>query len=403
MNIRLSRNSKARRSSCLGLRSGPNGQTSRGHAPRIWVAKAPNHRTLNGLRLNDIVVGYFRVQLRRLVLTHQAAHHSSLTSHRHISSQLSVKMAPSSSVVSKLKVQLKLSIQRLRMTQQKDSALAKQQRRAMAQLIEQGKLESARIRVENIIRSDITTELHEILELYCELLLARSQLLDPPTSSSLTGRSDPHLDSGVDPGLEEAVRSIIYAAPRTEVKELNMCRNLLVEKFGKEFALSAMEGEGVAERVLSKLKVEMPKPELVDAYLRLICNTYSVHFPGDPQPKDEEDDDDYDDDDDAEGRGGGQKVKALEAPLETEELSKATPPRAIGPQSPVRVAPPSPSTDNIAPGVKVPGQMGELKPSSKMKKAAGAGGSKSNKKEDGPGGKIPDVDELAKRFAALKR
>jgi hypothetical protein len=36
----------------------------------------------------------------------------------------------------KLKVQLKLSISRLRMVQQKDSAKAKQQRRDMAQLLE---------------------------------------------------------------------------------------------------------------------------------------------------------------------------------------------------------------------------------------------------------------------------
>ena len=36
----------------------------------------------------------------------------------------------------KLKVQLKLSISRLRMVQQKDTAIAKQQRRAMAQLLE---------------------------------------------------------------------------------------------------------------------------------------------------------------------------------------------------------------------------------------------------------------------------
>jgi hypothetical protein len=61
-------------------------------------------------------------------------------------------MAPSSSLVvsslnpadsqiltpkqNKLKVQLKLSISRLRMIQQKDSAKAKQQRREMAQLLE---------------------------------------------------------------------------------------------------------------------------------------------------------------------------------------------------------------------------------------------------------------------------
>ena len=63
-------------------------------------------------------------------------------------------MAPSSSIVvsssllpshrdsyadllqSKIKVQLKLAISRLRMVQQKDTAIAKQQRRAMAQLLE---------------------------------------------------------------------------------------------------------------------------------------------------------------------------------------------------------------------------------------------------------------------------
>jgi DNA mismatch repair protein MSH2 len=39
-------------------------------------------------------------------------------------------------VQNKLKVQLKLSISRLRMVQQKDSAKAKQQRREMAQLLE---------------------------------------------------------------------------------------------------------------------------------------------------------------------------------------------------------------------------------------------------------------------------
>lgn len=79
-------------------------------------------------------------------------------------------MAPSSTLINKIKVQLKLSISRLRMVQQKDTAVAKQSRRSMAQLLEQGKEESARIRVENIIRSDMNTELLEIIELYCELL-----------------------------------------------------------------------------------------------------------------------------------------------------------------------------------------------------------------------------------------
>ncbi|EON63860.1 hypothetical protein W97_03088 [Coniosporium apollinis CBS 100218] len=314
-------------------------------------------------------------------------------------------MAPPSSLVSKLKVQLKLSISRLRMVEQKDSALAKQQRRAMAQLIEQGKLESAKIRVENIIASDITTELHEILELYCELLLARSQLLEPPSSlsPSLSSR-DSHSTPQCDPGLEEAVRSLIYAASRTEVKELHAVRALLVEKFGKEFALSSMEGSGVAERVLKKLKIEQPRPELVEGYLREICKAYGVPFPGDNEDGDEEDGEE--DDDDEDGGSGGQKVKALEAPLEAEELSKATPPRDLGPKSPLRVTPQSPTSENVAPRIKLPGPP-ELKPGAgKLKKTTASTGERrqsKTEKDDGPGGKIPDVDELAKRFAQLKR
>lgn len=70
-------------------------------------------------------------------------------------------------------MQLKLSIARLRMVQQKDEAVSKQQRRAMAGLLETGKIESAKIRVENIIRSDITTE-YDTLAVRCRVLLTLS-------------------------------------------------------------------------------------------------------------------------------------------------------------------------------------------------------------------------------------
>ncbi|KAF2730878.1 DUF292-domain-containing protein [Polyplosphaeria fusca] len=311
----------------------------------------------------------------------------------------------SKSLVNKLKVQLKLSISRLRMVQQKDSAKAKQQRREMAQLLEQGKIQSARIRVENIIRSDITTELHEMLELYCELVIARAQLLDPPSSPHSSPA--PLTTMQLDPALEEAVRSLIYAAPRTDVKELHQVRALLMEKFGKDVALASMEGSGVASRVLKKLKVETPSSELVDAYLTEIARFYGVPFGESSSTAAQDNDDDEDDDE----PGDGEKELAdtlLEPALlaeedskkedEAEELVKATPPRKFGPQSPLRITPPSPSTDNVAPKLKLPGSA-----------AAGAEGKKVQgkkvqvKKDAGPGGKIPDVDELAKRFAQLKR
>jgi len=264
----------------------------------------------------------------------------------------------------------------------------------MAQLLEAGKVESAKIRVENIIRSDITTELHEILELYCELLLARTGLMEAPTC---------------DPGLEEAVKSLIYAAPRTDVKELQQVRALLCDKFGKEFAIVAMENsdQKVSEKVLKKLTVTPPAQELVNGYLEEIARTYGVDWPKKPKEELGDPPDDYLDDDD-ENPSGGQAQKNLEPALladnsaekdvnEREALSKATPPRNFGPSSPLRVNPPSPSTDNLHPRVK--GTL-DLKPTKKMQETTASKGIQSK----GPvGGTIPDVDELAKRFAALKK
>lgn len=294
-----------------------------------------------------------------------------------------------------MKVQLKLSIARLRMVQKQDEGLGKAARRDMARLLEVGKIDSARIRVENIIRSDITTELHEILELYCELLLARAGLLEGPTC---------------DPGLEEAVKSVIYAAPKTEIKELQNVRALLGEKYGKQFVLEAMENTGgkVNEKVVKKLSVTPPREELVQGYLEEIAKAYGVNWPkrdlGEAPP------DFVDDNDD--NPSGGQAQKNLEVPLAAEpshedskeaaaqeELSKATPPKTIGANSPLRVTPSSPSSDNPHPKVTL--NKLELTPSKKMQEAKAAP-KPAPIKADLSGG-IPDLDELTKRFAALKK
>lgn len=184
-------------------------------------------------------------------------------------------------------------------------------------------------------------------------------------------------------------------------------RNLLAEKFGKEFALAASENADgkVSKRVTERLRVEPPRTELVEAYLSTIAEAYGVEYPPGSRKKREEEEAGGGEDDDE--PGDGEKVRALEATVEAEELSRATPPRDVGPKSPVSVNPPKPSTENPKPEVRVPGPV-ELKPGPKM---VGANKGATNgtpavgakKKEEGPGGKIPDVDELAKRFAQLKR
>ncbi|CAG8644142.1 15702_t:CDS:2, partial [Acaulospora colombiana] len=98
----------------------------------------------------------------------------------------------------RLKVQLKLAINRLKLTQQKKNSMNKRARKEIAALLENNKEESARIRVEGIIREDYYIEAMEMLELYCELLMARFGVLEQMNTA------DPFL---VNRYLEEIAKS----------------------------------------------------------------------------------------------------------------------------------------------------------------------------------------------------
>ena len=177
----------------------------------------------------------------------------------------------------------------------------------------------------------------------------------------------------------------------------------MVEKYGKEFAKEAVDNSDgkVAERVVKKLKVEPPGEELVTLYLTEIARTYKV-----PWPKQEESEElDVDeDDDDTNYPSGGQAVKTPEEPLTTKELNDPTPPQKPGPKSPVSVVPRSPGSENPTPRLDLLGPP-QLKPGAKMtkKQNSNTDTSGSGVKKSTVGGDIPRVDELERRFAALKK
>jgi vacuolar protein sorting-associated protein IST1 len=319
----------------------------------------------------------------------------------------------------KLKSTLRLLIPRLRNAQKKDTALSVGARREMAELLAQSREASARIRVENIIHTDITVELMEILELYAELLLARAGLLDVRDKNVKEGTAQ----VGDDTGLEEAAASIIYSAPRLprDVRELGMVRNMLIDRFGKEFAIRANENQDncVPTRVVDKLKVDPPSAKLVQAYLEEIARTYNVDWP--PQTETEQvealgEEVDGEDDD----LGGGTKEAPILADgaapatpsrpnkIDIGNLQNATPPTSLEPggaKSPVSVAPPGPRLDNLSPKVKLPGGGEVGKANTTVKSAASTGTAKGKSPASGGvvPGKVPTVDDLAKRFSALKR
>lgn len=302
----------------------------------------------------------------------------------------------------KLKSTLRLLIPRLRNAQKKDTALSIASRREMADLLSQSREASARIRVENIIHADITVELMEILELYAELLLARAGLLDVRDKNLKEGLNAPDENTG----LEEAAASIIYAAPRLprDVRELGLIRSMLIDRFGKEFAVRANDNVDncVPVRVVDKLKVDPPSEKLVTAYLTEIAKAYGVDWPkGQKELEDLENQ--MDEDDDGDDDGGAKEppllaegaaapsTPARKAELNLGPLPPKGQPNAEGSKSPVSVAPPGPRSDNPSPNVRLPGG-GQVKAPTKKVESKGA-----------VGGAVPSVDDLAKRFQALKR
>lgn len=185
---------------------------------------------------------------------------------------------------------------------------------------------------------------------------------------------------------------MIYAAPRSEIKELHQVRQLLVEKYGKDFALAAIDNTDgkVSEKVLKKLRVEPPDQRLVTLYLKEIARTYNISWgvtpPSTPPPPDG--DTDTDDPSTAlkeKGMGPPRLMDGKEA-----ELSKATPPKQL--RSPINVAPPSPTSENLHPVIKLPDPPRYQAPRTVVQKPAPRPAAVSKPSDD---------DDLARRFAAL--
>ena len=77
----------------------------------------------------------------------------------------------------KLKTNLKLTINRLKLLEKKKTETTVKARRDIAEYMRNNKWEGARIRVEHIIREDYLVEAMEVVEMYCDLLLARMGVL----------------------------------------------------------------------------------------------------------------------------------------------------------------------------------------------------------------------------------
>nr|XP_032511392.1 IST1 homolog isoform X2 [Danaus plexippus plexippus] len=178
----------------------------------------------------------------------------------------------------KLKTHLRLAINRLKLLEKKKTELAQKARKEIAEYIAAGKSERAKIRVEHIIREDYMVEAMEIVEMYCDLILARFGLVTQMKE--------------LDDGLSEAISTLIWVAPRmhTDVQELKVISDLLTAKYGKIYA-DACRGENVntiSDKLKHKMSVQSPPKILVEKYLIEIAKNYNVEYTPDEQVMREE-------------------------------------------------------------------------------------------------------------------
>ncbi|KAK6758300.1 hypothetical protein RB195_015859 [Necator americanus] len=153
--------------------------------------------------------------------------------------------------------------------------MAMKARTEIAAYISDNKADRARIRVEHIIREDYLVEAFEILEMYCDLLLARFGLIEQMKT--------------LDDGIAEAVISIMWAAPRiaTDIAEFKTISDQLTIKYGKPFAEAARANQlefpaKVSPKLISKLSVSAPPKVLVERYMIEIAASAGVPFTPDP-------------------------------------------------------------------------------------------------------------------------
>lgn len=185
----------------------------------------------------------------------------------------------------KTKTQLRLCVSRIKLLQNKKTITIRQQRKDIAALLAAGKEDSARIRVEALIQEQSCSLAYEILELYCELLSVRVELMK--------------VNKSLPEDMKESVASVIYAERRCamQLPELKVVKDQLQAKYGKEYIGRCQNDETcvfeqVNPRIIDSLAIKVPPPKQKLALLSEIALEHNVDWevvtvPDSPEENDE--------------------------------------------------------------------------------------------------------------------
>ncbi|KAG2591112.1 hypothetical protein PVAP13_5NG443600 [Panicum virgatum] len=166
------------------------------------------------------------------------------------------------------KTSLRMAVARIKLLRNRKEAQVRQMRREVAQLLEANQDMTARIRVEHVIREEKFMQAYDLLEVYCELIVARLSIIDSQKACPID--------------LKEAIASVIFASMRcSDVTELADVRKQFTSKYGKEFATAALEARpdsGVNRLVIEKLSAGAPDIQTKIKTLTSIAEEHNIKW-----------------------------------------------------------------------------------------------------------------------------
>jgi vacuolar protein sorting-associated protein IST1 len=146
--------------------------------------------------------------------------------------------------VEKCSMLLKLALNRIRLQKNKKRELNEVRRREIATLLADGKEDQARVKVIALVHEDLMVEALAIVEVYCETIAVRLDIIAAQISCPLD--------------MHESISGIIYAAPYFEHSpELAKIARMLMRKYGADFANEAASSRLINTRVRSKNSSEL--------------------------------------------------------------------------------------------------------------------------------------------------
>ncbi|CAM0952838.1 unnamed protein product [Alopecurus aequalis] len=169
---------------------------------------------------------------------------------------------------SKCKTEARMAAARMKLLRNRRDAQLRKMRGDVAALLRDGREDTARIRVEHVIREQNIMAANEIVELFCELIVTRLPIIAKQKECPAD--------------LKEGICSLIFAAPRcSELPELSRMRDLFEKKYGKDFVAAAVDlrpNASVNNLLIEKLSVNKPSGQTKLKVLKDIAKEHQIDW-----------------------------------------------------------------------------------------------------------------------------